>query len=45
MTPPFSPQDHRIWVSKDGRLVVKSVLGGEESGIERVLISATSAGR
>jgi hypothetical protein len=42
VTPPFSPYDYRVWVAKDGQLLVKLVLGPEGRGIERVLVSATS---
>jgi hypothetical protein len=43
ITPPFPPFDYRLWVSKDGQVLVKSLLGSKGHALERVLISATTA--
>lgn len=41
MTPPFPPYPYRLWVSKEGQLLVRSVLGPEGHGTERALVSFT----
>jgi hypothetical protein len=45
MTPPFPPYDYRIWVTKDGQLLVKTLLGPEGRALERVLVSASPESR
>jgi len=43
MTPPFPPYPYRIWVTKDGQLLVKTLLGADGHALERVLVYADTA--